>query len=269
MLRPAARPLLALLLLILWMGVTALTGRSAPEEANLSEIAMSGLLRQIAFAAALMALAAVLLRWPGLGLGPPRRGTLRLLWLPGLYLAAIGAVAATVGLPPALPLAFLLANMLLVGFSEEMMFRGFLWTGLRERVPLWPAALVTSVVFGAVHVLNVLGTGHLQAALLQSAAATFLGLLLLGLRLRMDSIWPAILVHALWNFGLLLVGRGQPPLPPEAEIPAAAGLGLLLALLPLGLYGLWLIRLHARDGGGPGPRPPAAVPLSPWGTPRA
>jgi hypothetical protein len=177
----------------------------------------------------------------------------------------MGAIVASLGLPPGSALLLLAVNMLLVGFSEETMFRGFLFAGLRDRLSLWPAAIVTSILFGAIHVLNVLGTGHLAGALLQSLAATMLGFLLLGLRLATGSLWPPILVHAAWNAGLLLIGRDQPPVDPTVPIPIAAGAGLLLGLLPLGLYGGWLIRRVGRAVG------PTALqgPRNPWGSPRA
>ncbi len=265
-----ARPLVALLLLVLWLLVTALTGRGPAPGEPLGALVTSGILWQVAFAAAFLVGATALLRWRGLGLGPPRRGTLRLLWLPALYLLLIAAAAATVGLPPPTALAFLLVNMLLVGLSEELMFRGVLYSGLRDRLSPWPAVVITSILFGGIHVLNVGATGHLQGAILQSVATAMLGLMLMALRLRMGSLWPAVLVHAAWNALLLLVGRDQPPLPPDEPIPLVAQAGVLGAILPLGIYGLWLLRRIGRDAdGAPASSPRPTGPLDPWGAPRA
>jgi hypothetical protein len=103
--------------------------------------------------------------------------------------------------------------------------------------------VVTSAAFGAVHSLNVLVTGAPALALGQSVAAGMSGLLLLGLRLRCRSLWPAVGLHAAWDFGLFLVAISAPEgaqapadVPPSAALVAAAG------ILPLFLYALWLVR---------------------------
>jgi membrane protease YdiL (CAAX protease family) len=265
--RTPSRPVQAILLLLLWIAVTTLTGVPAAPGETVTSVMTGGLARQIALAAGLLVVAAWLLRWRGLGLGPVRPGTLRLLWLPCLYLLLYAAVIAATGLPPAGVATILLVNVLLASFSEEMMFRGFLYSGLRDRMSIWPAALTASILFGAVHVANVFLTGQIWAAVLQSLAACLSGLLFLALRLRMGSIWPAILLHAAWNFGLILLGRDAAPLPPPgtggegAAIPALAQAGAILFVLPLGLYGLWLLRAVARDGDGLGPGDLPPLPL--------
>jgi membrane protease YdiL (CAAX protease family) len=252
-------------ILILWVLVPPLASPSGPVSSNIVEIVSQGILPSLALACFLLGGFAVLLRWRGLGLERPLPGTARLLWLPGLYILLTAALVAATGLPPLPFVLVLLANMLLVGFSEELMFRGFLYSGLRDRLSLWPAALITSLAFGLVHVLNVGVTGHLRLALLQSASAAMLGLLLLGLRLRMGSLWPAILVHALWNFGLLLLGRDAAPPDPGEPLPLAAQIGPLLFILPLGLYGLVLLRPLAPQGDGLGLPKPQPVATYPWG----
>jgi membrane protease YdiL (CAAX protease family) len=265
------RPLAALALLVIWLLVNALVGGPGPAPTSLQDAVTRAILPQPAAAAVALGLAALLLRWRGLGFRRPRPGTWRLLWLPGLYLLLTAALIAVTGPPPAGLVALILTNMLLVGLSEELMFRGFLYSGLRDRLALWPAALVTSVLFGAVHVLNAAVTGHLRLALLQCVSAAMLGLLLLGLRLRMGSIWPVILLHAFWNTGLLVLGRNAtPPLPGE-PLPIAAQIAPILFLLPLGLYGLRLLRDVTREEGPrptlPPDLPPGPAPRNPWAPP--
>ena len=262
------RPLAAFALLVLWLLVNALVGGPGPAPTSLQDAVTRAVLPQPAMAAVALGLAALLLRWKGLGFRRPRPGTWRLLWLPGLYLLLTATLIAVTGPPPPGLVAIILANMLLVGLSEELMFRGFLYSGLRDRLSLWPAALITSMLFGAVHVLNVAVTGHLRLALLQSVAATMLGLLLLGLRLRMGSIWPVILLHAFWNVGLLVLGRNATPPPPGEPLPIAALVAPILFLLPLGLYGLRLLRDAAREERGARPAsPPSPAQPNPWAPP--
>lgn len=79
---------------------------------------------------------------------------------------------------------------------EEFLMRGFLFTSLRARMKLVSAVIITSLVFAA---------GHLQfgsgAPLLWVAAIdTFvLSLFLIYLRVKTDSLWASITLHALKN----------------------------------------------------------------------
>jgi hypothetical protein len=175
----------------------------------------------------------------------------RLAWLPMVYIGCGLAVATFLGLPPATVLLLILLNTLLVGFSEELMFRGVLLQAFRHATSIWMAVLLTSVAFGAVHSLNVFVTGDLRAALIQSSAAFLSGLVFIALRLRTGSLWPPIIVHALWDFATFTLGAAGHEaaaggLPAEAATPAGAT-GLVeflpvLLVLPNAIYGLWLMR---------------------------
>jgi uncharacterized protein len=61
-------------------------------------------------------------------------------------------------------LLVVLAAVVLAPIGEEIFFRGILFQALRRRVRLWPAAVVSSVPFGAVHV-EVIGPEALPAIL--------------------------------------------------------------------------------------------------------
>lgn len=83
----------------------------------------------------------------------------------------------------------LLASAALVApFCEEIFFRGLVFVGLLKRMPLWPAALISAIVFGIAHV----DLGSL-------APLIIIGLALAWVRWRTDSIWPGIIVHAINN----------------------------------------------------------------------
>ena len=246
------RTLAALLLLAAWLAVTVLTGRPVEETSTIAAVVTEGIARQLAFASALLVAAVLLLRWPDLGFGPPRPRSLRLFWLPGLYVAAFLTAGFAAGLPSWGMLLILLANALLGSFSEEVMFRGFLYTGLRDALPVWPAILLASLLFGAPHVLNVAVIGNLGAAVGQAVFATLSGIMFLGLRIRSGSLWPVILLHAAWNTGLILVGRESPPLDPDEPLPMMAVAFTALVMLPVLLYPFWLLRRVGHDGDGLG-----------------
>jgi len=79
---------------------------------------------------------------------------------------------------------------------EETVFRGFIFTGLRNKMKWWWAALLTSVIFASAH----LEFGSGQPLLWVAALDTFtLSMVLCYLRQKTDSLWPGILLHALKN----------------------------------------------------------------------
>lgn len=84
---------------------------------------------------------------------------------------------------------------LVVGFAEEFLFRGYALATLCHGIGFWPAAIVLSAVFGAVHLSNLREnpTGALSAGLV--------GLLLCFSLRRTGSLWFAIGLHAAWDYG--------------------------------------------------------------------
>lgn len=81
--------------------------------------------------------------------------------------------------------------------AEEILMRGLLFTSLRRRSSFWIAAIVTSLLFAALH----LGGGEQGAGPLWIAAVdTFvLSLVLCYLRERTGRLWAGIGLHALKN----------------------------------------------------------------------
>jgi membrane protease YdiL (CAAX protease family) len=79
---------------------------------------------------------------------------------------------------------------------EEILVRGFLFNSLRGGLKLWPAIIVTSVIFGAAH----LQFGSGEPLLWVAAIDTFaLSIILCYLRYKTGSLWPGIALHALKN----------------------------------------------------------------------
>lgn len=79
---------------------------------------------------------------------------------------------------------------------EEILFRGFLYTGLASRLRKLTAALVTSVLFAVAHLQ--FGSGN--ALLWAAAVDTFiLSMVLVYLREKTGSLWSPIGVHFLKN----------------------------------------------------------------------
>jgi membrane protease YdiL (CAAX protease family) len=91
----------------------------------------------------------------------------------------------------------LLAAVLLTGLSEEAIFRGLF---VRAFLPSgkWQALLIPSVLFAAAHFVQSLGgLMTLEDNLLQIFEALISGLLFGAVRLRVNNIWPLVIIHAL------------------------------------------------------------------------
>lgn len=82
---------------------------------------------------------------------------------------------------------------------EELGWRGYVFSNLAERVPVWTAALVTGILFAAPHL--VLGSSSPAFAVLAMIDYTLLSTLFLLARRHTGSLWAAIGIHMGWNVG--------------------------------------------------------------------
>jgi membrane protease YdiL (CAAX protease family) len=84
-------------------------------------------------------------------------------------------------------------GVLIAPVTEEYVFRGLLYPAIRDRSSRFVGALVSSVMFGVVHMSWTAGP-----------ALFALAMLLCYLYERTGSVWPGILVHVLNNATSLL-----------------------------------------------------------------
>jgi len=99
-----------------------------------------------------------------------------------------------VGLPAAELLLIAVAAVIVAPVVEELLFRGLLLQGLMLRIGFWPAAVLSSLAFGVLHVASLDAAG---AALALATGVMGLGLCLLAR--RTGRLGPGIGVHALRN----------------------------------------------------------------------
>lgn len=88
----------------------------------------------------------------------------------------LGAIGMTVGVG------------LLVPLAEEMLFRGVIHRALRQVMSFWPAVIISSGLFGLFHVEPAIAAG-----------AALLGGICAWVYERSESIWTAVLIHAINN----------------------------------------------------------------------
>lgn len=217
---------------------------------DLLDLVKHGIAPSLAAASLFLLAVVTLFRWwreVGLAQGP-QHGTLKVVWPWLLFLALFAANALNAGLPPAAVTLFILANTLMVGWSEEVMFRGVWLRGLFRSYGIWVAILGSSLIFGAIHILNVFLTGDLRGAVIQAMAAFLSGVFLAAVRLRTGSLWTGIALHGLWDAGTFLMAAGATAGAAAAPGPTALGdYGGVVMSLPLLLLGIYFLRHATRD----------------------
>jgi uncharacterized protein len=88
-----------------------------------------------------------------------------------------------------------LALFTVVGFFEEFLFRGYTQFTLSDGIGFWPAALILSLGFGAVHLGNP-GEGPVGAA-----SVALVGLFFAFTLYRTGNLWYAVGLHASFDWG--------------------------------------------------------------------
>jgi len=91
----------------------------------------------------------------------------------------------------------LLVAVLLTGISEEAVYRGLY---IRAFLPFgkWQAVLLPALLFASAHIVQSLGGGMtVQENLVQIINAFVYGVMLGAVRLRINNVWPLIILHTL------------------------------------------------------------------------
>jgi len=137
---------------------------------------------------------------------------------------------------PAGLLAAVVASGVLVGFAEELLFRGVLLRGLRAggrseaRAAIW-----TALCFGLFHLPNVfMGMG--LPGLLQVFLAAASGSVLYAFRRHFGVIGPAMVAHGAWDISAFLAGGHAMPWTATASLALQAVVVILGIAILVGLY---------------------------------
>lgn len=111
---------------------------------------------------------------------------------------------------PPLGIFWFVLCMLAVGITEELAFRGLMTRMIFEKygrsaVGVWLSVLLSSLLFGAVHITNAAEGGDiLGGVLVQAVNAVALGMCLGAIYLRTNSLWTVALLHAYMDFCALI-----------------------------------------------------------------
>ncbi len=106
-------------------------------------------------------------------------------------------------------LAAILGATVLVGFSEELVFRGIVLPAYLQNTSAAKAVLISSFLFSIFHVVNILGGVSVQASAIQLLNALLLGITFGFIAVEMGRIWPLMIFHAAYDFFLIAGGYAE------------------------------------------------------------
>lgn len=97
------------------------------------------------------------------------------------------------------------AECLAIGLFEELAFRGVIFLMFAEkryatRKGLFWSLILTSAVFGGVHLINVLMGAGIGAVILQIGYSFLIGAMCAVVLLRTRNVWICVLLHAIYDF---------------------------------------------------------------------
>ena len=137
------------------------------------------------------------------------------------------------------------------GFYEEAMFRGVTipigMRYLKGENRCFKTALVTSLVFGLMHLGNIMEGAGPRISVVQAIATTFCGFLYAAAFLRTGSILVPILMHSVYDYMCFVT---DPTLAEGIMINDSISLTVIAALavdIAAGIAGLYMIRPAVRD----------------------
>ena len=119
-----------------------------------------------------------------------------------------------------------LAQVVAAPLAEELIFRGVIFSRLKRAMPVWAAAVASSIMFGLVH-----------GQLLWAAYAFLLGILFCAVVVKTGSLLTAVVLHMAFNLGGVLLPLLPMELTVEYVVGIAAETGAVSALI---LY--WIFR---------------------------
>ena len=132
------------------------------------------------------------------GLNGWPKNTKRFLFFLPMWILATGNLWG--GIAPrysGMPQAFAVCSMILVGFAEEVLFRGFLFRALLKENSTVSAVVISALTFAIGHIINLFSGQATLDTLVQIAFAAGWGFIFTMVTYKSGSLLPAILAHAM------------------------------------------------------------------------
>lgn len=169
--------------------------------------------------------------------GPKEWRAMRLHWI-GLLLPLAALLILGVHVTNPGQLAGLFLTTIVIGVQEEMVFRGLAMRALLPGGAL-KAVLISSLLFGVMHIGNLFGGADLTYTLVQVLASAMGAVGLGAIRVRTNSIWGLIGLHTINDF-IMFITRDEVNVT-EAQSTFYLVGKIAYCLVMLG-YGLYLLR---------------------------
>lgn len=181
---------------VLWIAIYVVL--VAPLRGSYGDGSLQMLLGLVAISAVMLSVIRLLGIEKELGMTRWLRNGKQLLWLLPMWVLSTGNLWGGVGLRyDGITTVMAVLSFLLVGVVEEIVFRGFLFNGMRRTGKLSVAIFVSACTFGMGHIVNLL-TGHAtMETLVQVLFAVAWGFLFTFAYLKSGSLLPCIVIHSL------------------------------------------------------------------------
>lgn len=107
---------------------------------------------------------------------------------------------------PVLLASLTLFTFLGIGFGEEILFRGYIQRLLESNTSFWPAAVVSSILFGVLHsFLRVADDDPLNTMIAVGVSATAFGIMFAYAYYKTGrNLLLPILIHSIWDIGIFI-----------------------------------------------------------------
>ncbi len=125
---------------------------------------------------------------------------------------------------------------LLVGLSEEVIFRGILLHYFGRNKNIITGLFISTVLFGSLHLANVFGGAEMAGVWTQFGMSAFSGFFFALLVLKIKSIWPIIIYHWLWDF-TVISGKEFSPYISIVSLVALGVSAILIVMLLINMRG--------------------------------
>jgi hypothetical protein len=244
--QPSVR--IAVFVFIGYLATIVITNLIFARDVDFSEVTASaentrnGVVIPVACAAAYLTIVASVLGWWPPALFEPRRRVHLPLWLWSIPILAIVGFAGDIarsehrGDFTTEHWWYLIIGFILVGYSEELMTRGLLLTGMRAEWLERRALIGTTLLFALMHGLNFAFGQDLSTTIKQMAGVIPMALLFYVVRRVTGTLIFSMLVHGMLDFSIIVFGgtsAAMNNLDSDAGAPVGAGLPLILAIVAL------------------------------------
>lgn len=163
------------------------------------------------------------------------RNTKRYLFFIPMWILATGNLWGGFGIAyDGMGQVFAVVSMILVGYVEEVIFRGFLFKALISKNGIKPAIIISSVTFGLGHIINLLSGQASLETVIQIFFAIAWGFIFTFVFYKCGSLIPCIIAHSLIDVFSLFVNESHNDMTGRIYM----GVTILVAIV----YGIYLAK---------------------------